>query len=84
MVSLIANLVSNVTFNSILLMVSMEINSEGLFLIVPIIKTENITAIHSSVKANFYYYDYYYAAQKISSSLLVLLDLCFFYLKDLV
>ena len=53
--SLIANLVNSVTFNSILLRVSIEINFEGLFLTVPIIKPENITAIYSSVKANFYY-----------------------------
>ena len=51
MLSLTANLVNNVTSNGILLIVSMEINSEGLFLIVPIIKAENITAMYSSVKA---------------------------------
>lgn len=74
--------------NSILLIVSIEINFEGLFLIVPVIKAENITAIYSSVKViYYYYYDHYYyyqVAQKISNSLLVLFDLRFFYLKDLV
>ena len=49
MFSLIANLVNNVTSNSILLIVNLEMNYEGLFLIVPIIKAENIAAMYSSV-----------------------------------